>query len=725
VRSKVVFRPGAGGLNTDLPSTILKPDAFVYANNVVLYNGILRQRWGWKYHGSYSVIAATSGFSAGYSIFRAKFTKAASAGTVTIAFTDQRIYRDTPAGIFSVPTPDDALSVYPSARCQYRDEVIICASDGQSPVLRYSGAPVGNLYRGTITTLTVFVPTMVQNESRFTFTGGSWSGTAPPVSAYFSTMRIGRECVKVAPRIVAAGATEFTVEDGVCLGAGFTHTDTIKLNEISNRIFPCQEDYADGTCDVTVAGTGATITATGYGTKWITYVSTVNRALIYKDNASNTYKMRDIDSVPSDVSMTLHPAGAAAGYANATTTKAPYKIVCSPTWTDACVHKGSLCGTGAYKFPNRVYLAPPNWNPAYPPSATYPFDYSTDLSNASYDGWILDFIDVPSSNDGDPCVALLSTQGPLLVLKRSSVYAIHGTFPNYELSLVSSGNGCISRDSAVSVDGQQFWAGEYGVYTYRGGRVVDLTAGAISREWQGLMQGWQSGSTCAVGVIAGHLVVSVRGLDSTKTAAAKSGPDAANPTSRTYLYDIGNSVWVSRLSNVSAPQLHSARIGGEPAKLLFYEQDNASGKSCDLAPALNGSTTSLTDESHAVGGTTAEVWSPTNLAGAAGVDGEARLVDLSTVTRAYDSASSTASTITVKVELTGGLRPETSGVVATLGTIASNGISIDTTQRSRFRVGRSGRTHQLRFSLAPGASTTQVLEVQEAVLNFRDSRGRS
>lgn len=731
-------------------------------------------------------------------------------------------------------------------RCMYRDEMIFCYGDGKTPILRYAGGGGKNSFAGQ--SLSSNTVTYTQNEA--TVTVSSPLGTAPPTNTYLQLVVGGAVATwgRVQP---GATTTKLTI-------ANITHSALVTSTYATGKIYneaivsgswPCVSIYSDGVCTVTktpYSGGGATYVATGTGTVWNSPTTAFETpfpgrtALSYYNKSDRLYYLRTISAINSATSMDLatNPVtftdgggGGSIGAASlpsgsagtpVLTEKAPYNVLSAPTWTDATVHKGSLWGTGVTQYKNRVYVAPPNWDPAFPPGETVPYDVSlnptarvvtvtiaspsvftlnghgfssgdfvylsttgalptgftagtkyylidagltttafqlsatvngaaingsgsqsgvhtvantlnTEFSNADAGKWTLDYLDVPSTYDGDPVTALLSSSGPLLVLKRSGVFGIYGTYPTFDVSVIQTGCGCVDRAAAITVGGAPFWAGETGIWTYRGGRVVSLVEGKIEREWRGLLNGWVEGTSyCTLGVVSDHLVVSVGGLNSAATGLAKNGPDASNPDTRVLVYDLTANEWVSRFSNVTARGFWSARVPGEVEALLFVGQAST-GIVGDLTPTFTGvkCTTRIAPQDFADaastdspgGGPVLEVWSSLGVSGVAGVDGEARLVDMSLVTNLYDT-NALGSSIDVSVQQGEGLHaPAATPTTVSVGTLYSD--VVNAVNRYRLRVGRSGRTHQFRLKTNTTGTNCKRLEIQELVFNFRDARPRS
>jgi len=734
VRAKVVFRPGAGGLITDAPESFLKSDSWPYARDVVLSGGVARERWGfapaWTADTTYFGDPEPVGDQA-EAIWRVKFKLANK--TVWVA---SRTWGSSPLTDSSHPNNPGLFGNYDDKstwvgigipRCVYRDELILCASTGTYAIERYSGG-------GYRSDMPLGATTYYDGESRIT--AGTGATEAAHTPGTYVRISLGKGQVTTHARIVvtATSNANWIFEDGIHLGAYTTgHARPFqgggrlaRICATANGVFPCVSVISRGT--VAVTSLNGAFSATGYGTQWLTQSPTIPELdgahLLYKDNLTNTYKLREIQSNIAETSFDMY--GYTVTDTSKTTAKAEYEILVPPAWTDATVHRGSLWGCGQKQWPNRVYVAPPGWNPAYPPGAVYPYDVGGELSAASPDAWKLDFIDVPSRDDGDPVVAILSSPGPLLVLKRSSVYAIHGTYPNFDVSPVSETSGCVHRTAAITVDSQPYWADRNGIYTYRGGRVVDLTAGKISRQWRGLMAGFDTGMI-AMGAVANHLVVSLVDLDDNATRYGRNEGDSANPTDRVLVYSLEANEWVSQFSGVNATCFGSARVPGEQDRLLF---GRSGAVHYDLAPAFDGVAWDDGDDApvdakgydeDGVGTTpSAEFYTPSNLAERAGVDGEARLLDASVVTVYNDSGSTRNQVIKVSQDL--GRLGDKDATPVTVATITRT--NAKQLQRTRFRVGRSGRTHQVQVSLSGAPATSKDQEFHEIVCHFRDPRLR-
>lgn len=779
MKQKLIFRPGVGGYVSDITETALKAEAATYLSDGTIKTGVLRQRLGWAYEAA-QYPSTWTGLDYPNAVWRSQFLQGTPlAHTATLVSTDINKFARLGYGAAGTVVADVSLSTGddPLPRCVYRGELIYCYSDGKTPVRRYGGCQSSSINQATAASLT-----RSTNVGTGTLTAGTLTNGNQNTGAYFP-LQIG-QAVWVTPRLTyATSTTTVSYQDAQntqLTANGVMATGTIVASHTTDWGWPCIEIYSQGSAAVTrtpftwsSTEQAATYTASGTGTSWTIgldvgdLVRRKRLALLYKDTATN-WKLRSISTIDSATSMTLAydgvwggasvaPAfsgadqtytqattGGTAG-APATTTAATYAILSPPTFTDCTVHKGSLFGTGVYWNPTRVYIAPPGWDMSYPPSATLPYDISTPQSNAEPSIWKLDYIDVPATNDPDRCVAVLSTPGPLLVLKQDSVYGISGVYPTFEQSLITKGAGCIDRRSAVSVDGVAFWAGKDGVYAYRDGRVVSLSRNKIDTEWRSLMRGWQaSTSGCSIGVVDAQVVVSVWGLSSNGTIGAKVGPDSSGPTRRVLIYDLNAGEWVGRFTYARASgmgQLHSCRVPGEVQGLLAvdpanvtYSTTSSPNNVIDLAPSFTGvRVTNRSTQATTLAGSRdpdnlgpyLTLWTPTNLGEHAGVDGEGRLIDVSVVTKfKYSTTPSTTTTIAVAAFESGGLRSDEAPVEVSIGNITSTS-EVDGTTRNRFFAGRSGRNHQLRLAVTGNDTNSTVIEVQQISATFRDARSRS
>jgi hypothetical protein len=680
-------RPFTGSIVTDEPAYRLRPSDKPFAQDGYSPQGLFTGRRGWAYDGTTADAAVNLA-----SVHRSQYLLADLTRTVTCDVNGVlRIHNASSAGTTFRTETTDFLP-----RCVYRDELILCAQDGLTPLLRYSGASTVSI-AATGDELLSSGTASVYNDG-----GGSWAST-PEVGMFFQGTRGSTGTnwnATITPRIISVTTDTRVTLEGIQAGSStaFSASGPPAMTAVGHA-FPAVSIYESGTA--TASGTGAT----GNGTKWSSDLTIRVRSSIGPDallllTPSAPATMGDITEVTSDTALV--------GSFNTQATASPARIMRRCPFKDAAAHQNSLWGTGVAQYPSRVYVFPPGWNPAFPPGFIEPFNPQADLSSSNANDFFADFIDVPSSYDGDDNVAILTSPGPLLVLKRNSVYGVSGSFPSFSTDLIADGIGCIDIRSAHSYDEGQFFAGENGIYWYTGGRFIDLTAGKINREWRSLTRDFDYGVNdyCTLGVSSGHLWVHI-----TTNAGA---------TTRTYICDLRDQSWQSRVTNVSPRYMFTSRIPGEKEKLLAV-QDIDQGRVIDLAPCLDGSGTAKDDD-----GTSPrmQAWTPENLDGRS-LDEDTRLLDLAIHANVYDAGAAGSTSMAVSVVSQDALTAEATAT-KTLTDIDSD--PTDRLDRHYFRhVNRRGRRHQIRLDVdTVGTDDTQTkVEIAEIDVSFRNSRDRT
>lgn len=679
--------PFTGGMVTDIPAHRIGARNSAFAQDGFSPQGVFRQRQGWEFDGSVADVADNL-----VSVARTKFILADVTRTVT-GDDDGDLFIHNPAGAGTAINNPSFNTVPFLARAVYRDSFVLCA-DGVTPALFYSG---GITDAGDIAGAATFT----LGEATVT---GMTLNTTPSVGGFAGVVTGLDNAMFVSPRVLKASTTALTLED---IRASATVALGSPLDVLVTALaYPAIAVYQAGTITV------ASDIATGFGTDWTggSYTYQNNDSILIvppTGSAGHGY----IQEVTNGTSISVRLGNQA--------TKSSYQITRSLPIKDAAAHKESFWCTGVEQFPSRVYVSPPGWNPAFPPGFTLPFDPAVSFSSPNANDFLLDFVDVPSAYDGDDNIAILSSPGPLLVLKRESVYGIAGSFPNFQVDLLADGIGCIDIRSAQSFDEGQFFAGETGIFWYRGGRFIDLTsqdsAGnptpKINREWRALVRDFDYGVAdhCTLGIASGHLWVTI--------------VTGAGTTSRTYLCDLRDGSWQSRITNTVPRYYFTSRIPGEPERLLAV-QNSDQGRVIDLAPCIDGSGTAADDD-----GTEPrlQAWSPEGLDGSASIDDDTRLLDLAISANVQDAGAAGATSVACSVVSSGSL--ETGAAAAT--TIALARIDSDTVDQVDRTYNRSvnakGRRHQLRVDAdTVGADTNATkVEIHEVTATFRDRRSRS
>ena len=681
MRYSKLIRPFTGGMVTDAPAHTLDPSLSTYAQDGFTPQGVFTQRQGWEYDGSTADAAVNL-----RSVARAKFVL--SAVTRTLTTTGSLIYVHNPSGV-GTPVGDPAAGTI-LFRCVYDDQLIGCYQDGITPMVLYSGA--------AFEVDDVTTAGSVANTATITASVGTWAAVSTK-GAYklLSVNSAADYSPGVWPRILERNSTTSLTIDGIKFSTTATNSGDTRGTGLT---YPCVNVYD--------AGTGSFNTAfdvfTGVGTKWSTFGvrwSTYDDDALLGIKETKVGTVHRIFEVASDTELNL-------GDVSQSDTNIKYAILRRCPFKDAATHKGSLWGTGVAQYKSRVYVGPPGWNLAFPPGFTPPYDPDILPTSTNPNKFLMDFIDVPSSNDSDDIIAILTSPNPLLVLKRSSVYGVYGSFPNYSVDMIADGIGCIDIRSAQSFDEGQFWAGESGIYWYSGGRVTDLTDGRINREWRNLTRDFDYGTSdyCSIGLSQGHLIVHIT--------------TAGGTIQRTYLCDLRGRTWQSRISNFTPRYMFASRVSGESEKLLAVS-DARQGRVIDFTPALDRSGTSKDDAGSAP---RLVAYTPEGIDGG-DTDADTRFVDLSIHANAYDAGAAGATSMAVSVVSQDAL---TSGATGTKALADIDSDTIDTIDRHYFRtVNRSGRRHQVRIevdTLGTDTNGTKV-EIHQIDASFRASRTRT
>lgn len=727
-----ISRPFAGGYRSDAPDYALNLNESSYAQDVIAPKGIARQRWGWSLDGTSK---ASNNVLVGVNRTAYPFV-----GTVLTTAADSlgkvMIHNDAAVGTVIWTNPPSKSTTW-IPRCMYGGDVIFCAQDGETPLLRYAGAPFA-YSDGTDNSYT-YTWNLPKGSSSIKAGTITWPVKMTKGSFVTATYRASSATNKnskqpmISVRVLATDDSLKTMTvEGI---RNATATDTTISNPAVNVLpvgtaYPCVAIHDTGSVSsVTSGNTSSTINMTSADLGSFTFQESIMAdALLIQNTTSG-----DPHQIGTITGRNLTTNTLTISSPVTSLTNAPYKILRRCPFKDATVHKGSFWGTGVSAYPNRVYVAPPLWNMGIAPTAVEPYDPTEDCDFVDVADFLMTPVDVPSAFDGDPVIAILPSNGPLLVLKRSSVYGIYGTYPSFEQTLITNGSGCIDLRSAINVDGVSYWAGKDGIYLYNlAGQIQNITGGRIEREWQSLMRGYVSTSWVTSGVIGGYLIVSCGNLDETATTGAKLGPDEANPARRTFIYDLRQQVWLGRISNMPAQAMHSTRVSGEVNALLWTSQyvTGFTGFVADAAPMFTGikvtardsqTTTDAASTDYVSGGPQLQAWTGSSLAQAQGVEGEARFCDLVVHSNIYDGTSSPQyySELSMTTAHGDGL------FEAATSTKSLSSLVGDTTDRiDRFKrkINKTGRLHQLRVDMTSTSSTLKNSEIPEILASFRDTR---
>lgn len=711
-------RPFTGGYKTDSPDYALSLNEASYAQDMVAPVGVARQRWGWDFVGSDLTFF-------GFSIARNYF--AFPQTTVTTGCdNDGVIYAQGVGGSANwdiISTPSTPALYLP--RCVYNGEIIYCAQDGVSPLVRYAGVQDFVPSSSNPATLTMSAGSMTVTTSTpyNTYKGGFFWARFPTSSGVYS------KNPTMISRVIEGSGTSVTLES--------LRNKTTSSASASVRYQTSPIGYAYPAVVVSDVGKVTSITALAttpagsrvnfQGTNFTSSnvkvgFGVADALLIENTTIGSPHEIADIIAVVSTTELNAHAAFTAF-------TNAAFKQLRRCPFKDAAVHRGSLWGTGVKEYPNRVYVFIPTKDIGLPPAAEKPFDptLQAGYSSTNVQGFVRvqDFLagayDVPGPYDSTPVVAILSSPGPLLALKSDSVYGLYGTYDatnpsSIEVNRISEGSGCVDIRSAITVESVPYWAGDDGIFSYRNSQIVNLTEGRIQREWEALMRGYVSGQSWVSIGLAGtsYLVVSCGGLDSTKTTGAKNGPDTSNPSSRTLVYDLRLNVWLGRMTNFNPKHMWSVNPEDGGPALYGVGDSNYTLNIIDAYPAYFGG--GQADD----GGTGPrfKAWSTASLAQADGVEGEARFCDVILHTNLLDTSTPT-STFDVSI-VSGGQLGDQATTTKTLSAITAD--TADRVDRFKRTVNRSGRLHQIRLDMSVTDSTNTKSEIPEIVMSFRDTR---
>lgn len=686
------MRPFIEGLNTDSPQYDVRPRQSVSAQDLIAPQGMARQRRGWSYAvAGGQVVADTFG-----GVYRAQF----------ILSDETRTVLSTTAGdVWMVSDAGGTAQIYNGSsgeylpRAVYRDELWLCHQGGQLPALRYSGMDYDTAIGGTVLTYTA-------GQSIVTATSGAFAAAVVPGSY----IRIVSETPAPAndgigpfiwARVVERVSDTVLTVEGIRTEDGGTMADVENPRGVAFG-YPCVSVYEAGTVSQT-----ADYTVTGG--KWQTgdwgSVQAGSDCLFVPVAGTDTeYMMLQIDGVSSDTLLSVLST-------DNTISNQPYSIARRMPFKDVASHQDSLWGTGVAQHPNRVYVGPPGWNPAFPPGVPEPFDPESNFHSPTRRDFFLNYIEVPTPYDGDVVEAILPTSNPLLVLKGSGVYGTFGAYPTFTTELIEEGAGCIDIRSAWSLPSGPFWAGENGIFTYRNGRVIDITSGRINREWRSNFgRKMESASSyCTLGEVYNHIFVSALNDDGLH---------------ETYVFDMANGTWVSKFSNHKMRNAFSSKVPGEKEKLLWVGPD-FQGYIMDSADTVD---TAITGNERDGDGTKPRMkaWTGTNLSQRQ-LDEESKMLDLAVTANVYDGGTAGSTQLATSIVVGGGL------VDGDDQTIAVGDINSDTTDRvdrTYFRnVNANGRYHQIRFDVdtfdtddhASGAK----VEIAEVSMSFMPTADRT
>lgn len=727
--------PGIGGLNTDQPAWTIGASQCVVLKDAIAVNGVLTQRRGWTYRVT-NTVAGSDTARPMDSFSERLFVRAKRNGAVATQGKDLWV-RDTTASpgngdwrklsslnVSTTNSTSGGSGVWRSSstttinntvqdqtvasssvalkrsarylpRTYYNDELIYCASDGYYPALRYSGA----------------------FQSGTTHPYFLWSGTSPTFNPVFEN---GKSAARLAVNGTFSPGMYWTPTTGNSASASFrmnsatsgywdlpgfkANASTSQPTVMETYSFGCMwggcEIYSEGT--VTIAASGA-LTFSG---------ANFDADGLLPANAAPYYMMGDVILVEREVgiSWTAHPllsvtssggivTAATTGSSVATGGPFPFAIGRRMGVRDVATHNGVLFGAGSVMKPSRVWYTEPGWTASMPPELGAPeWAYDGAKFYESRAGRFR-FVDVPAE-DTNEIVAIVTTDGPLLVLKNNAVYGIYGAFPNLTQSLITAGAGCIDVRSAISVDGYgTFWAGPNGVYQFQRGKITDLTRGRVSKEWTRRIKAYRTDqdddNSVACGVAQGHLIVSC----SVGEASAKD--------QWTWVCDLSTGAW-SELTNVNSRYFQTVFTNaGIEATLATLGATGVSRRPINVQPALSDTGTAQDGDGY---------YPKLVMETGAATDGdqtpgrESRLTDVSVDYLMWDTGTA-STTVSVSVKSTGGTDQSPDLVTDGIGLFSAGDDPY--THKVRLHAGTAGRENRIRLEVTAVSPNNQTVQIHE------------
>lgn len=673
-RTLWIERPGSDGVITDLPAHQLPLRALELGADAIMPQGLIRQRRGWRYDGTTADVAANL-----LSVGRFKFVLADVTRTLTTASGAIYIHNPSSAG-----TQIGSVAGTWLPRCVYRDELLFCAQDGVTGLRRYAGAAVQ-------VTQSSGSPTYTLGEATIS---GMTLSAAPPIGG-FSDILVGKSSAGrvLVGLLVLTGSTSSVTYSGIRATTTST-TASVTVSQLG-RAFPAVAFYEAGT--VTISA----LTATGYGTAWQGAGAKAGDAMLTIPPTGDAYLGRLIGDPSSQTAVQVDTLDQ--------TTKSAYRLMRGLPFKDAAAHKDSLWGTGVKQHRSRVYVGPQGWDISFPPGFALPVDPTGEMRSENHLDFLMDFIDVPSPNDADECVALLPSENPLIVLKRRNAYGVYGVYGALDQAMLPGGEGagCLDIRSAHTLSIGPVWGGSEDVWVYAGGRVRGLTAGKVTREWQQMAASFDPATDrCVIGEKDGVLIVYL-----------SVGNGGTKRCWYVYPFDEGgrfNPRWLGPISNHEPRYMFSSRVEGE-ADRLFAVQDLDQGRVIDYGPALDGTGPARDDD-----GTSPmlEMNGSARLAREAGADVDERLLEVAIEANLYDTGGS-GSTLGGLVSSKQALDSDAE-TVTNLASMASK--NADLTKPYVHPVGVKAGLHQVRLTKTATQTTEQRTEITRIGLTLRRSK---
>jgi hypothetical protein len=576
-------------------------------------------------------------------------------------------------------------------REMYRDSALYCGNDGEAPMLLYSGTT----HQGTAVVPNCTIPagkgvvTLPSPPAANTYPSGTYlrvsQGSLGPTSGQNPAMYL---------RVLERVDSDISLEHVKNTAAGPT-TET--QGNPFGMTYPNVAVYGAGT----ISTLGGTATATGAKFKtgdW-GHVIEITDALLIQDPATKKWAMYAIKGVPTETTLSVD----CPNYTNTL-----YFIMRRSPFTDACVNKGSPFFAGVKQFPSRVYVGAPQTNlglpPGWVPNTPFPITDMPQFQTTEQGAFELFSVDIPDVY-GDPIVALLPVGDAVLVCKRRSFHALYGAYPDFTQRVVDDGAGCIHRGGAVATFSGVWAAGHEALYTWRDGRMFDLSFDKTSTIWHSFTRDFRPDSDwCAIGERDAHLIITL-----TSSAQRRKG---------SWFYDIRRDEWMCEITNFAPLHFFSGEQGGDSVECLAVDPEH-NGQVIDAGYMVEETKPRLPDGNGL--GPSFAYESTYSLAQAEQIEGETILCDVAVHAR-LDAPQPGKDALAVQVASHGGVRREPGRGVEykTLAPVISS-TDPQIVDRYNLRANQKGRLHSVRISRVdnkrPKGSYCELVQINLSVID--------
>lgn len=505
------FVPGAGGVVTGTKGYQLRPDQAVYGQDFRIRGGFPSERAGYNFAG----IQNAFGSAGSGDWYRAAWVGDFFGGSEKmLACSGSGELSDVTSGSAKAITIDSGFapgSGWFRPRLYYDGELLLCPSEGLSPILRWSGNNETDHPRaGANGSVTMF-----DGESYLEGSGSpAWlTGRAMYPGSYvwfWSATQGGQTRVSEVESDTRAATYNPTGGTGSARAIeAIPHYGTIAL-----RVEVARSGR------VSVSGTSLTGKSTVFQNG-----SGREAALRYADAVVATDGSNDafdaiVSSISSDVAATLISSGT-------TITDKGYKALRPFAGKDIELWQGRLWCICSFDK-RRVFLTPPG------PNLDNGWNGIDSLTAAPWAARTAKFVDVPHPAHEGELQFLAGTEFGLLVVGENDVHRIIGEYPSIAVEPIPGAAGCISIDASIRWRGDAYWCSRQGVHGFRDGEYDTLTEGRDrdrTQEWRNLLAAMEALGDIyfAMGVVDDHLLVSFSSADGS--------------IARTWVYDLRLNRW--------------------------------------------------------------------------------------------------------------------------------------------------------------------------------------